>query len=1044
MEPPSSYVDIELLECNRLASDDARYNVRTDTNATWKTKLGNTVILNPRDTIQMSSAYISEVGAADVDALEIKGTSLGVDKKFIFSEVDNQYIDAQYVTGFGRQNYKNASKTIELRDNEANLLIDYYTNSNLENYIHLPRRYGLLSASKEVKTTIPAHLWNGINGEDEGACAETVPGWPYRVYGDYRPYGDYMTETESDTNAPRQKSWNDGSRFTIYVREKSTFNYKAYQDGNASDYHPLTYGTDMARNTYLKYTELLTLKVDSGFNTPSDIAEQLTRQMREATISSVNVGANASSVGYDNLTTRVVSKTYKPFNCAAYSLFTSDNFYKANAIDGQNIDSQEYWDWHNNFQFIGVKRPELWEAGRAINKSDAKIDQEVLKYGTDVFEVKSDFSLNPLSDHIETTMAWNSSNLNNIKKLFEAQTLYPELWENFDPENPDYGVDRKFSRYLHLNVSYDNLILGSDHLDMSFDDIPTWKNGDYNASATVPLWIKYQPENKDYFIEDPTSSDKLIYGFALKTYAINGSGIKVANISLKIGCSQSYAETAYKNKPSETITYTAHGPQTQGLPVIILNMDATHPVINLDNLTVTISNASLTPNPVTVIKATAISPTTQELVLDGTILHSMIGGEDIDVTFSSAIKAGTKMGYDWHFNSFGTKAVIPWQGLKPKMSNSSTANGNQIFSSVDNEGEKTIPDVFSKVNQTYIGANLPSVLYDTDDQRFNINGLHTSEVVGQDVNAGDLNASLTQPINPQANQSCYKMNKVPWNYNWSPEIGPYNKFTEELKLVASGVQQYFKGLPEPLYNMVKPWQIMDAQSGIYINDFGFTKDTWGKSLWGIMGFSYEQFNTSISASNNSQARIDGRNELSLNRVTTNSEVITSDVNIYSQNIFGSTMNCPNLSFPQSALNACGTEFSGQGYPLIVQNANSINIRAQNLPRRTLKPYYCVRSNIISQTKFIGGEEGGLKLPIVGVINKVNPSGDFFTETNSDLIFTVTQRMLLSDIDITITDPDGTYANCNEDSSIIFKITKNIEAEFDVVQQMLLKNQPKKK
>ena len=406
MEPPSSYVDIELLECNRLASDDARYNVRTDTNATWKTKLGNTVILNPRDTIQMSSAYISEVGAADVDALEIKGTSLGVDKKFIFSEADNQYVDAQYVTGFGRQNYKNASKTIELRDNEANLLIDYYTNSNLENYIHLPRRYGLLSASKEVKTTAPSLLWNGINGEIEGACAETVPSWPYRVYGDYRPYGDYMTETESNTNAPRQKS-------------------------------------------------------------PSDIAEQLTRQMREATISSVNVGANASSVGYDNLTTRVVSKTYKPFNCAAYSLFTSENFYKANAIDGQNIDSEEYWDWHNNFQFIGVKRPELWEAGRAINKSDAKIDQEVLKYGTDVFEVKSDFSLNPLSDHIETTMAWNSSNLNNIKKLFEAQTLYPELWENFDPENPDYGVDRKFSRYLHLNVSPDNAILGSDHLDIA-------------------------------------------------------------------------------------------------------------------------------------------------------------------------------------------------------------------------------------------------------------------------------------------------------------------------------------------------------------------------------------------------------------------------------------------------------------------------------------------------------------------------------------------------------------------------------------------------
>ena len=81
---------------------------------------------------------------------------------------------------------------------------------------------------------------------------------------------------------------------------------------------------------------------------------------------------------------------------------------------------------------------------------------------------------------------------------------------------------------------------------------------------------------------------------------------------------------------------------------------------------------------------------------------------------------------------------------------------------------------------------------------------------------------------------------------------------------------------------------------------------------------------------------------------------------------------------------------------------------------------------------------------MGVINKVNPSGDFFTETNSDLIFTVTQRMLLSDIDITITDPDGTYANCNEDSSIIFKITKNIEAEFDVVREMLLKNQPKKK
>jgi len=131
------------------------------------------------------------------------------------------------------------------------------------------------------------------------------------------------------------------------------------------------------------------------------------------------------------------------------------------------------------------------------------------------------------------------------------------------------------------------------------------------------------------------------------------------------------------------------------------------------------------------------------------------------------------------------------------------------------------------------------------------------------------------------------------------------------------------------------------------------------------------------------------------------------------------------------------------YAPIVQKTQSISIVADNLPTRMIRGYYCIRSDILSQAPFIGGKVNNTTMPIIGVVDKINGDGDFYFGSESSLNFTCLKPVRLASVKCSVHDPDGSYANCGDQSTILFKIEKNKNVSFNVVQEILQQENQKK-
>jgi hypothetical protein len=121
-------------------------------------------------------------------------------------------------------------------------------------------------------------------------------------------------------------------------------------------------------------------------------------------------------------------------------------------------------------------------------------------------------------------------------------------------------------------------------------------------------------------------------------------------------------------------------------------------------------------------------------------------------------------------------------------------------------------------------------------------------------------------------------------------------------------------------------------------------------------------------------------------------------------------------------------------PLTTQNTQSAVIRASNLPKKTTRPYYLIRSNIIAQDNFIRGE--GQRLPVVGVVNKINGYADFYSTEGSGVEFTATKPFVINNITTSIHLPNGELARISDASSVIYKIQKQMELTANLDQILL--------
>jgi len=1077
-----------LIECPRSQSDEALAN-NNQNPATWTNRVGTGLHLKPGDQISVHSSYISEIGA-ESGQIQIKGAELGVNASVEYTEFTEGLFNDELPQKYTLINASNKTESITLRDDTLNLIVSPYKCANGDNYIFAPRKYGAsgntnfwLSYEKRDGDPVPGNVDLGQTHNPPpllNRCKSdiSVKYWPYKVGQAYTSF--------------KVSGKNDGSRFTLFTRTQTYYgapNAISYtiigeakagspiitlkhggttqnllpgmqlisqspdvvfipaplstissvdsptqitMNGNASantsshnlftfqlpsslsdEYLPPTtansyYSADTCESfrdpatwgDYIQVKNLISLKANPGYNSPTDLANQLTEEINERTdleFFEYNTSNTSNTVHRrETFTFKTESAAYKMYKCATATNFQKSTFDEWFKVDGSWNVNQAYH-WLSSYQHIALKRPEIYTTGLEVNGPNASYLDGTQGRSNGLY---SDFSLPSASGDpvFVTGLEWNRTNLLRFKDFFDAQKTYPEL---FDYTQNGIQCDSETTRFLHMNL-FDNRN-GSFEFASPFG-VKNWNYGGnvknvrtpifgydlYNdgisaSNTSFPIFIDYNPNTEsftendvgyadrgfNYFKSDlETNYDDLAYGFARKIRVEDNGLGKNRRVEYKIG----FQFTRIGNKIPDHFFH---------------------------------SNAS-----------------------------ASVG----DPTYTLG-QGNRAFGFDWHFTSYGCLAMILWNGNVN--TNGLTYTGVSPWTTTFRFSQATAEKPYyldAYQFGLYLGADTALINYDQDQQRFQISNLHTAEVLGQPDNAGFTQTSGT-PSLPNATDPCYKINKRPLGTNYTPELSPYRD-TFSANYTGGSTNTYVS------HNVnIEPYRIMDAQSGLFIEDWVVPENYWDESLVGIMGFRYNQFHNPESTSSR-QVRIKAHGANAdlhnVNIITTNADVDEGDLITYFRNPVQAQMGKIGNTV---AVQPAGPGFTIPGRmvtpAITVSPANSVRITAERLPTKTLRPYYTIRSDIVSDrpNSVLGGATSGITLPIVAITNKANPYGDFLNGFGSELVFTNTIDRVLTRIRCSIHEADGTLARTDLNSAIIFKVVQQVSADLNLVDSLL---QSKKK
>jgi len=271
--------------------------------------------------------------------------------------------------------------------------------------------------------------------------------------------------------------------------------------------------------------------------------------------------------------------------------------------------------------------------------------------------------------------------------------------------------------------------------------------------------------------------------------------------------------------------------------------------------------------------------------------------------------------------------------------------------------------------------------------------------------------------------------------SYCPNVAPY---TTGLKIGATN--------PYPaqimMSNNMEPYTPYDATGGIFIENVAVPENLWSENLLGVLGFSYDQFNnTNISRQISIKDRFNATN---MKSITTQAQIQVADMISWSKNGFGNSIF--SLSSPAVAMRKGSNPGQTIYEPATIEldeSSSSTKITAVDLPTKTARPYYAIRSDIIPQNNFLGGNQdltkqtsGAVNRPVIGIVNKINGYGDFYSSEGQQVVFTNTQKRVITQIKTSIHDPDGSYAKVDKSSSVIYKIIKTRQIDMNPVQTLL--------
>ena len=782
--------------------------------------------------------------------------------------------------------------------------------------------------------------------------------------------------------------------------------------------------------------------------------------------------------------------------------------------------------YESSFSTIGYKRPELQETGRSlmidseINTSNTRTTIDGSFTAMTMNYPMTNAQANGSKSTIFTNLPWTDDNLLKLRNFFDRQKLYPELYDydsmsasqkalinTIDPvsgvDNLGANVNLNQMRWLHMNDVNDKQGIGV--VTKPFVSWTSTYRGGYLTFADVSgLKVGMR-----LYSSEGDTSDPISRSFPADTYILHIQGTQV-EISSDYSGSLSGGDTiSFCSSGLGNDNYYEVG--VAGSPVTIRDTHAAGAVF-------------VDFNPARVNEAGGFGnePGVWESLSYGFAKKVFKGGKEFigfsvrDQQFGTlpqiwfdnfSITEGRAIGFDKHFNAFGTAAIMLSNGFAglwggeydagTLAGDSYATKGNVKASGAYVNLEQTLPSpttsgtVFKSFqpqpnadgyflfgpqdpamtpdpivdsnaldfrfgpqqpcspewailyNEIYCGANQPSLQFDSESSRFSFVLLHTPELVGTDARS-----SASASVIADAAAPVYKLNKRLSRLNYTPNFIPYNNVFK-----VSNASQSASASPEKDQN-ITPFSIMDSQTGIFIEDYGCDEANWTQSLWELMGFTYEQFHrggtrltrmtdTGITTSTPTTNALIKTEDLA-NFVTTGSSNIpvvnTMEIG-YPNWIFSNTSDVlPPPGDEGMGQPTINTEehlpFPGHlSYQAISQNASSTAIIAENLPRKMISPIFLIKSDLLNPA-YIGGREGTVALPVIGIVDKQSGYGDFFFGARDSTIFTNTIPRTIQNITTSIVNADGRDARVDDSCCIIYKIQKPIKSNKNVLENLI--------
>jgi hypothetical protein len=986
----NSITNIRLVDCNSNFSEE-KLGGNNEPLSIFTNKIGHGLNIEPGDKISLYSAFISELGAGGEASIEITDEYLETKTKTISQITYNSPINGcnDKILGYESASIRNVDYTYDVTGNKTTIFFNFYKTNNGENCYFLPRRFVYFDADHDILSWVRDD--EPLYGRPfHQSCPDPDDDNIGGLENVFVADADYFRFQQPDATATSAsnvyKCKTDNHNFTIFGQSDVY-----YGEQSDTTIPPTDFSSPASRKWY-EILEPLEITLDTGFQSPSSISDSITRQFRKQ---SQPEQLEARSLAYKDATTDIQrfipisTKIDSPFYKTFYATNQSNNI-------GDTYNAWRTWagasqenlalKWLSSQQFIGIKRPELYKKTYAL----AEHMMQLRGFTGDPARGVASFTQ---SLNIADFERGNPANEHIIKTNLEWNRTTLEFIRDVFLEQANHPelFTNKLNYYFGFTRVDNSRFLHMNTRRTSADYYAGYQLGDDNIFVddainriSCPFFIDYNTAYATTYTDGNSWESGYCFGFALK----------------------------HIDAGTEYIAFT-----TRRLGFV---EDTTLP---------------------------STLPTLPERLFRR--------NASAGATLGTQINQSTYWGSDIHFNAFGNVMLGLTTGQSHGYFNE-TQYGECISTLYKDSNASTQPNPEIRsaniVSEIYLGADQPVCSYNTTTNRFELAQLHTPEFVQNKYNAGGVHSTNTGTdyveLSATAGDRVYKINKRLNSGNFTPDMRNYNfnnsKDVEVYTSVGKSASALFD--VENLNPNISQWTVFDSLCGIVIKDFGVSLSNWNNGIWGILGFSYEQFNATRTSENDITTRVGNDNKNALPYAFTNADVGSNNTINFITNNFGAGMY--NLSMPLTLSfhtdkptvnkidDVTPLGFYKQVFPAITQPQSSVILSAPNLPRKLKNGYFLIRSNILEESAYNGGFESSALYPVIGVVRKEDTTGDFFTEVDSSLEFTFTKPTTVTSITTSIHDPSQQLSRLNVGSAVIYKITKSRPYTYDIVNQIM--------